>query len=321
MKAKRRHELQHNTLDAELEKTVKFFRKHGWTIISCILAACVVWIGVTWWQSGKAADRAKIENRFDEAYVHVRSGGTSEKADAVLAELDDLIDQDTVPRVSVLARLAAGDMCASLARQAGGKLGAAGLAGAAASEIGELGKTFNAKVDRARRYYNGALEAGSDEQILVARAHLGLATLVETEAGILVKADQRKEALGKALAKYREVAAMSAVAGSPVAFRADSAIKRLTDDKGGDIEPDYISPVRMATTIPAEPETQPASQPASQPATQPTSKPASQPASKPASQPASKPATQPASKPATQPASKPATQPASKPATPPVKTP
>ena len=47
MKAERRHELEHNTLDNELAKTLSFFRKHGNTIFWCVIIAAVVFMAVT----------------------------------------------------------------------------------------------------------------------------------------------------------------------------------------------------------------------------------------------------------------------------------
>jgi len=277
MKAKRRHELQHNTLDAELEKIIKFFRKHGWTIITCILAVVIAWMLFAMWQSSRAEDRADIVRRFEQAHAHVRSGG-AEDPEKVLAELDDLIDQTKVPRISVLAAMDAGDIVASQVRQAGEKLAAARVTGAAASVIGELNKTFEAQTARARDYYEKAREGMPDEQIIVARAQVGLAALAETGAGMLA-GEQRTKALRKALDQYRAAAALSGAAGSPVAALAESAVRRLTDSEGN-LKASYTSPVRMATTAPAPPPP-PATQPATQPATRPATRPASRPAKTP----------------------------------------
>lgn len=265
MKAKRRHELQHNTLDVELEKTIKFFRKHGWTIITCILAAGVAWMLFSMWQSSRAEERAEIARRFDQAHDHVRgAAGMSKDPDAVLAELDELIDQTTIPRISALAAMDAGDLCASRARRAGEGLAAARETGAPASAIGEFSKAFKAQTARARGYYERARDAMPDEQIIVGRAYVGLAALAETGAGMLPEGEQRTKALGEALDQYRAAAGLSGAAGSPVAVLADNAVKRLTDDEGR-LRASYVSPVRMATTAPAAPSTQPATQPAKGP--------------------------------------------------------
>lgn len=276
MKAKRRHELQHNVLDAELAKTIEFFRKRGWTIVWVIVAGAAIWTGISMWRSSRAATRTNIESTY--ADVHTRVGRGAGKPELLLGELDDLIDQTSVPRISAMACVDAGDICAARARRAAHTLTAAQIASAGKAVIGTHRKEFGKYRDRAKGYYANARDALPDQHLAVAKAHVGLAALAETEASLL-EGDLRKAAFKAALKEYKAVDEIDAVAGHPVAALAKRARRRLFDAQG-QLRDDYTRPVRMATTVPAAPATQPASQPTTQPTTRPTTGPATKPAAK-----------------------------------------
>lgn len=278
MKAKRRHELQHNVLDAELAKTIDFFKKHGWTIIWIILAVVAVWTMISMWRSSRADNRAHIEAEF--AVVHARLDGVAgEKPDVLLGQLEEFIEQTDVPRVSALACVDAGMVCAMQAHKAARALSAGQASGASKRVIEAHRKEYNKHRDRARRYYERARDDLPDQHLAVAKAHFGLAVLAEMKADLLVgdkQKDERKKAFEVARTEYLAAGKIGSVKAHPVAARADQAIRRLFDAEGR-LRPDYVSPMRMAKALPADPSTQPASRPASQPATRPTSRPATRP--------------------------------------------
>ena len=264
MKTKRRHELQHNTLDAELGKTVAFFKKHGWTIVWSVLGLVAVWVAISTWRSSQATNRGQTESKYAMAHADVLDLTiTGKDPGAVLGVLDELIDQTAVPRVSALSCVDAGDLCAVRARRAAEALGAARATGAAPSVIAAQRKEFDTYVARAGDYYGQARDAMPDEQQIVAKAHIGLAKLAETKAGLL-DGDKRTQAFADALGEYKRVASLTRAVGSPTATFAENAINRLYDAQG-QLRADYTSAVRMATTLPAAPEP-PATQPASKPA-------------------------------------------------------
>ena len=294
MKAKRRHELQHNVLDAELAKTIEFFKKHGWKIVWVALAAAAVWTGVSMYRSSRATTGASIESRY--ADLHVEVGRPTRKPEALLGELDELIEQTSVPRVSAMACVDAGDVCAAQARQAAQAVAAARTTGAGKQAVAAHRKAFEKHRGRARGYYAKARDDLPDQHLAVAKAHVGLAALAETGASLL-EGDERKAAFAAALAEYRAVAKIGAVAGHPVAALAERAIRRLYDAQE-ELRDDYTVPVRMATTLPAAPATQPTSKPTTKPATRPTTKPETRPTTKPATRPTTKPTTRPATMPA-----------------------
>jgi len=270
MKAKRRHELQHNVLDAELAKTIEFFKKHGWTIVWVVLAGVAIWMGISAWRSSRAAKRGQIETQY--AGIHARIGAPGQKPEVLLGELDELIDQTTVPRISALACVDAGDVCALQAHSAAQALMAARASGAGDMALGACQKEYDKHRRRAGNYYDRARDALPDEHLAVAKAHIGLAVLAETQAGLLA-GDERKKAFAAALKEYRAVSEIGSVAGHPVAALAQRASRRLCDARGL-LKEDYIRPVRMATTAPAAPSTQPAARPETQPATRPATRPA-----------------------------------------------
>ncbi len=261
MKSKRRHELQHNVLDAELGKTVDFFKTHGWKVVWTVLGLAAAWVAISTWQSSRAANRGRIESKYAAAHAQVQNLMiTGKNPGGVLGELEDLIDQTSVPRVSALSQIDAGDLCAAGARRAAEALGAAKALGAAPSVIEGHRKDFKTYAARAADYYAQGREAMPEQDRIVAKAHIGLAKLAETRAGLL-DGDQRARAFAEALSEYKAVASLSGAAGSPAAVYAAGAVKRLYD-ADDQLRADYVSAVRMATTVPAAPATQPASKPA-----------------------------------------------------------
>jgi tetratricopeptide (TPR) repeat protein len=104
-------------------------------------------------------------------------------------------------------------------------------------------------MDTASSYYEKAMAQHPDRPLAQAESRLGLASLAEDMGDL----DAAKE-------HYEAVLALKGLDGYPVVKQAEDGLGNL----------DWLAePVRMASTAPAEPETQPASQPATAPATMP----------------------------------------------------
>ena len=263
MKAKRRHQLQHNVLDAELAKTIEFFKKRGWTIVWVVLAVIAVWTGISMWRTSRAHLRAQIETKH--AGVHARVAMSDQKPEVLLAQLDELIDQTRVPRISAQACVDAGDVCSRQAQIAALALEAGRMSGLPKGALDILRKEYDDHRARARGYYERARDDLPDQYPAVAKAHFGLAELAEAAASLL-EGDERRKAFEAALDEYRAVGKIGSAGGHPVAALAEGEIKRLYDVQKDRVREDYCTRVRMATTRPAAPSTQPASRPATKPA-------------------------------------------------------
>lgn len=103
MKSQRRHELEQNTLDAELAATWAFLKKHGNRILTVVLVVLAVVVGWVYWN--RRAEAARIETRmqYDRLLAESRSGSADEEA--VLAGFRGLAAQDDVDWIAANALL------------------------------------------------------------------------------------------------------------------------------------------------------------------------------------------------------------------------
>ena len=69
MKAKRRHELQHNVLDAELGKTIDFLKVHGPKVLWGAIIVLAVVMGIYW----LIASRSRKVDQIEGQYATLRS--------------------------------------------------------------------------------------------------------------------------------------------------------------------------------------------------------------------------------------------------------
>jgi len=229
MKAKRRHELQHNALDAELVKIIDFIKKHGKTIVTItmviILAICVIWYAVS-----QHADRVSMPRRqYDR--LKAKPVYTPDDRATLLAGLEELAAQNDNRDVAALACVEAAEL--HVTQQVSGEAGGDAL-------------------KKARDYYQRVVTEFSDVDAPLARAYLGLARLAEGTGD-----------LDTARKNYQNVVDLGDRASQVTAELAKNRLAALDELK---------DPVRLATTRPAQPETQPATGPAVKPptATQPT---------------------------------------------------
>ncbi len=105
MKAERRHELQHNSLDAELGKTVKFFKDHSSKIVVGVtLVVFVIAAGIF---AMHKYETARVEPRiaFDKVMSNLASDTDKKKT---LSQLEVLSRQTGNPDVAAMSLLEIG---------------------------------------------------------------------------------------------------------------------------------------------------------------------------------------------------------------------
>lgn len=211
MKARRRHELQQNVLDAELGRVVQFFRKYGtYMVWGAVIAALVLL--VTMYSISKSRERHRnVHTRYERAVTD-----RTIKLDDRLKDLKALVEQDINTDIAALACLALGDENA-------GQLATAGSSTPAGQR-----KHFH---DQAEIHYRKAIRRFADRPTIVGRAHLGLALLAES-----------RRDFDAAETEYQAVLTAAQLQAGPLA---DAAAKGLeTLDR-------LRLPVVMATTAPA----------------------------------------------------------------------
>lgn len=241
MKRQRRHELQHNVLDAELAKVVAFVKRRGTHLAGGLLiAAILVFVIVSLVGSSRAAD----EQRQRQFYQQIRAQGTGGlDAGKRIDVLKSLAGQDGDERLAALATVAVGDAYANQAAVARPHMAAEGLR--------EL-------TDQAARWYEKAVGNFRDQPLATAKGHYGLAKLAETRGDF--------DAAREHYAAIREMRGL--LVGQPVQLFALEASNRLAE---------ITDPVRMASTAPADPNATTAPADANVPGPGPATGPASRP--------------------------------------------
>jgi len=231
MKAKRRHELQQNVLDAELGKVIDFFKRRGTTILWGVgIAALIVLVGV-YVHRRHQAKLSVPQQRYDRLKATARFGVAD--PDQLLRTLETLADQRDNKEVAALASVDVGDTCA-MRNLIGTK-----LTGAERAKLAQ----------NARQRYQLVLREFSDLPAAVGRAHLGLAKLAENRRDFSAARVQYQAALG-----------LGDPAGPITRAMAQDGLNRLED---------LATPVRLATTLPSRPTAAPAIGLATQPASAP----------------------------------------------------
>lgn len=220
MKAKRRHELQHNVLDAELGKAVRFLKTRGTHLIwGVLIAAIIVFVIVYVYQDRKSKLRdAQVE------YTRLINTNITSVADLrqKIGELEKLTNQDDNESVAARSCVAVGNLIATQCLFSKYTVEPAELQGMAA---------------QASRFYSKAIAQFPDDKLPVAKAHLGLARLAETMGR-----------MDEARTQYEAVRDMN-LQGYSVGLLAEGALRRLDEGR---------PPVRMATTsVATSPSSQP----------------------------------------------------------------
>lgn len=195
MKAQRRHELQHNVLDAELAKGVAFVQKNRTILVWGVVLVAAAVLAVTYAVRSARNKARSLQETYDRLVLSA-SVSPQEFLDGMksLAESSD-------------KRLAA------LATVQVGKFYAAQLVGAGGNMADPRQRDM---YDQAAAYYRRVIERFPTQTIAVAEAHLGLGRLAESAGDFPTAAKE-----------YQTVKDMADLAGSPPLARAAEAMERL----------------------------------------------------------------------------------------------
>lgn len=161
MKSQRRHELQHNTLDAELHRMVSFFKTHGTKVAWGILLIAAVILAIVGYRRYSERNLIDIQNRYNQVLFALSQPGGEDQQ--ILQELHDLAGQDTVEWVAVDAALRIGTIYAEKAIQA---------------DSDDQQTEYR---QEAIRQFERVIEAFADSPVAVGRAKVALARLHEQE--------------------------------------------------------------------------------------------------------------------------------------------
>ena len=212
MKSQRRHELQHNLLDAELGKIIGFFKKYGNYIAWGVLIAALIILVATYSVSKQRRAVTDIHARYDRAMTD-----SGVKPDDRINDLTALAVQDADSKVAALACIAAGDAY-------GAKL-VTSLAPMSADQRKE-------NIRQAEVYYRMAINNFANRPEIVARAHFGLGRLAENQRNF-----------DTAQTEYQAVLSMPLkTSGGTIYAAAKKALEGLDELR---------TPIPMATTAPA----------------------------------------------------------------------
>ncbi len=231
MKSKRRHELQHNVLDAELGKIIGFLKRRGGQILWAIIAAGAIIalvVLINNWTAKKGLQRQR-------EFTRLRSDPTL-TAEARVEGLTRLASASD-DRVAAMAWI-------QLGNQYVGRI-TLGRGNIPQGELTDL-------ADQAEQAYRRVLAEFADRPMQVAQAHLGLGRLAEA------RGDAQAARQG-----YQAVLAMIDMAGHPVGLQAREGLAILQASPGK-VPMATSMPARAQTDLPAIllPTTQPVSAPA-----------------------------------------------------------
>jgi len=195
MKAKRRHELHQNALDAELHKIIGFFKRYGtWIGWGALIVALVVLVVV---YLARQREHRDLQLRQD--------------LNAAMSESPDITPEDRLARLQALAAQTDSKPIAAEA------LVALGDTYARQALSAEAGAERTSYLDRAAEAYSRLVAEFGEEPVFVAKAHIGLAKLAETRRDFQA-----------ARAEYNAVLAIPAVQGLPAVAVARQSLGQLS---------------------------------------------------------------------------------------------
>ncbi len=214
MKSTRRHELQHNTLDAELAKLIGFFKKWGTHLAWSLLIGALVALVAVYAYKRKASRQYEMQAEYERLVTDV---DPDLKPDDRLAALIALEDREGDNTIAALACIEVGNEYASRVL------------------IGSTGESEDSEspADLAREHYRKAIELFGEEYSVLGKAWFGLGKLEES----LGNYDAARDA-------YMKIGQITQLRGYPVAKIAEVALQQLEVIK---------DPVKMATTAPSQP--------------------------------------------------------------------
>ncbi len=211
MKSERRHELQKNTLDAELMKLKGFYQKHGTKISWGLVIVAAVVLAVVLWNRRTDQKRADVQYQYEQVQRLTNQPGANREE--VIAQLTELTQQSTVPWVAADAAFALGQLYAI------------------ESLTAPTEETKKQAIESARAEYARVIEQFDDFPVAVAGAQLGLGKI---EEGLGNFEAARKH--------YQAVLDMPSLDGYPVKSLAQEALQQVNS---------MGSTAKLATTLPA----------------------------------------------------------------------
>ena len=159
MKSKRRHELQHNVLDAELGKVIGFLQTRGIHLVLGILAVVLIVVLIVTAVNSYHRKRYDLEVRFAQAITLVSGIEDS------IASLEQLAGQDTDKRIAAMACATLADMYVLQTYE---------------DQADVSPERKQSLIDQAVLYYRQVISDFPDQPVAVAKAHLGLGSLAES---------------------------------------------------------------------------------------------------------------------------------------------
>lgn len=210
MKSKRRHELQQNTLDAELGKIVGWLKTHATKLALAALIVAVVILGVTLYKRQTRTALAEVQAQYEKlrnAQINPQDDNTD-----VVNGLRSLSKQEIVPWIAADALV---------------RIGNIHLSKMTLAELPEERESLAAEASQA---YQEVLTNWSDQFGAVGAAHVGLARVAEGK-GDYAAARQH----------YEKVVENPSLEGFPIV---DIARKSLREISG------WEQPVKLAASLP-----------------------------------------------------------------------
>jgi len=167
MKSQRRHELEHNTLDTEINKTINFFKKHLNKILAVVLVALVLIVSWMWWDRSRTQKAWEVQSQYDQLCVNMnQSKGDPAATDKLINGFLNLSKDSSSPQIAANSLLQIATLYS--------------LQGLGAVESDEQKKAF----DQATSYYKKVVSECGKFPFVVAGAKIGLGKLAETRNDI-----------------------------------------------------------------------------------------------------------------------------------------
>lgn len=207
MKSERRHELEHNTLDTEISKTIGFLKKNLNRILTVVLVVLVVIVGWTWWNKNQAKKAWDSQRQYDQLYGQINPDNPDAATRGKLINsFLRLSMESSSPRIAANSLLQTATLYS--------------LEGLSSND-GDAQKTAYAQ---AESYYKRIVSECGEFPFIVAGAKIGLGKLAETRNDI-----------PEARRRYQSAIDTPGIDGYPVKTLAEAALQE-TDGFNGNVK-------------------------------------------------------------------------------------